>query len=557
MSLEVVGAGSVELARVSGREGVAGPLQEGIELVVMPKALILRRGRILQALRGGRSEKRIPLADIERVEPAGGGGVTLIPRKGTRVGPARTLHGTAAVTALAAWWATLGRPDVRLVGAPATFVGSLGVARSGFALGGPAGVVFVPTGWAGTVDDTLVRIPLPTIAGVSKVNATHVRIHGDYPGELRLDAAVATIDALASWLGRVVETLDEAPRVGGLVAQDVIWQLDEQEAWRSFLSVTEGKVSLRTTRGPSKSIQVPVGRVERLRLDIKSRDPVFVGRVDGQVHTLRPLGSVGGLERMDRLLRAGRGDINVGTVDLYRWQRLAGSHRAARLFRGAEAEGTLQQVDIKVTAQGVRLRGRPRSGALATRHLEQGSRIRVSLPQGRGWQHFSATVRQLVHKVGDAATIDSVDLLLIPIADTPTVGNGRRAFHRVSLADSVPFTIQRLKLTEATWFQGEMLDLSAGGFGATVPRRVSVGDQFRVELPMKEWCPPLEAEVVHCRKVRGTAGHWSAGFRLLGVTEKHRAMLQREVLRYERAQLAEKRRVEREQQRARSAAASK
>jgi hypothetical protein len=559
MSLENTRGAPVELARVTGREEVAGPFQESVELVVWSTALELRRGRILQALRGGRSAKAFSFRDIECISPSGTGGVTVVPKDGSGVGPARTLHGIAAVTALAAWWATLGRPDARLVGAPATFVGVMGMARSGIALGGPAGVVFVPTGWAGAVDDTLVRIPLQSLHGIQELPGNQVRLHGNYTGDLRLDGTVASVDGLAAWFARTfVGTVDHA-RAGGVIAEDIIWQLDEKEAWRAVMAVADTTVSLSVPNGEVEAVSVPAGQIERLRLTTTGPDPVLVCRLDGRVHTLRPQSgrSAGGstassvLTRLDGLLHKSRGETSSSTVDLFRWQRLAGSYTVARLFRGASAEGVLEEVELKVTPRGMRLRGKPRANALVADTFSPGTRIRVTLPKGRGWQHFSATVRSLSQDLGAGAVIDSATLLLTPVTEKLATAEGRRAFHRVSFVEAIPFPLQRVRLVDGDWFSADMIDLSAGGFAARVDRPIAVGDRYKVELPTREWCPPLEAEVVHTRADRGGEPSWLAGFRLLGITEKHRSLLQREVLRQERLQVARKRQVQ-----ARRAAAS-
>ena len=43
-----------ELLRVHGREAVAGPLQEAVEVVVQPSGVVLSRGRILRPSVGTR-----------------------------------------------------------------------------------------------------------------------------------------------------------------------------------------------------------------------------------------------------------------------------------------------------------------------------------------------------------------------------------------------------------------------------------------------------------------------------------------------------------------------
>lgn len=553
----------VELARVTGREEVAGPFQESVELVVLPDALVLRRGRVLQALRGGRSEKVIPFSAIERVA-ASGAGVGIRPRSTTEVGPERTLHGTAATTALAAWWATGGRSDARLVGAPASYVGPLGVGRSGFVLGGPAGVVFVPTGWASTVDDTFVRIPLPSLRGARVVSASDVVLVGSYPGELRVDADAAPLSALAEWWARSSSRTGPRGKGRGPFVQPVIWQRGDRQLWRAELTVSGGVWSL-AAEGLDP-LRLPMGRVELLQVEVSGSAASMTCGIEGQEHTLFPLGGTAVVRRLESMLRAARGETSSATVDPTQWLRLAGAHEEARLFRGAAAEGTLRDVRIEVGSEGLRLRGEPVGGGLATRHLDDGMRVRVSLPLGRGWQHFTAAIRRIDRRPGAQAAAGGVELLLVPIADGPKKGHSRRAFHRVALdgAPAVPMRRQeparrrvpservlrpdawrRGARPDAGWFQAEQLDLSAGGFSALVDEPLARGDRLRVELPTTEHCPPLVAEVVHSRPSREEPGRILAGFRLLGLTEQHRSLLQREVLRRERDELARRRRAAR------------
>lgn len=538
MSPRTVDQELTELACVPGRESVAGPLQEMVEVVIRPCALVLRRGRILKTFRGGRSEKVIPFGQIAEITEGGAGGVTIVPKPGANIGPSRTLHGIAAATVLASWWASMGSADARLMSVPASYQGTLGVARNGIVLAGPGGVVFVPTGWTGAVEDTLVRIPHGFVEGVQQSSPGQYRLMGDYAGELLLES---NLDHLAVLLSRVLDPGTSAPRVGGIVALPVVWQLEGREAWRSVASIAGNHLSLTVPQRDVEALDVVGGQVERLQVVLSGPTPLLVCRIRGEVHTLRPLGSASGLRRLDAMLQAACGDVDTPMVDLFRFRRLVGKHRVARLFRGASAEGVLDDVDIKVSSSGIRLRGRPRTGVLSAEHFRPGTRIRVTLPKGRGWQQFVGTVRNLVHELGPGASIVAVDLLLLPVADGPKVGAGRRSYHRVSFAEPLSFPIQRLRLVEGDWFAVEMLDLSAGGFAARLPRSVQVGDRFRVDLPTREWSAPMEAEIVHCRPVRGTSDAWLAGFRLLGVTEKHRSLLQREVLRQERVQLAGRR----------------
>jgi hypothetical protein len=527
-----------ELACVPGREAVAGPLQEMVEVVIRPGALVVRRGRILQTFRGGRSEKVIEFGQIARVTEGGAGGVTIVPKPDANIGPSRTLHGIAAATVLAAWWASMGSVDARLMSVPASYQGALGVARSGIVLAGPGGVVFVPTGWTGAVEDTLVRIPHGFVEGVRQTRPGQYQLMGEYAGELHLES---TLEHLAVLLSRVLDQGTSAPRVGGIVALPVVWQLEGREAWRSVVSIAGSHLSLSVPGADVEPLSVAGGQVERLKVVLSGPTPQLVCRIAGEVHTLRPLGAASGLRRLDAMLQGACGDVDTPMVDLFRWRRLVGLHRVARLFRGASAEGVLEGVEIKVSASGIRLRGRPRTGVLSAEQFSPGTRIRVTLPKGRGWQQFVGTVRNLVHELGPGASIVAVDLLLLPVADGPKVGAGRRSYHRVSFAAPLSFPIRRLRLVEGEWFAAEMLDLSAGGFAARVSRPMKVGDRFRVDLPTREWSAPMEAEIVHCRAVRGASDVWMAGFRLLGVTEKHRSMLQREVLRLERVQLAGRR----------------
>ena len=538
MSPTTVDHTPTELACVPGREAVAGPLQEMVEVVIRPQALVLRRGRILQTFRGGRSEKVIPFGQIAQVTEGGAGGVTIVPKPDANIGPSRTLHGIAAVTVLAAWWASMGSSDARLMSAPASYQGTLGVARSGVALAGPAGVVFVPTGWTGAVEDTLVRIPHGFVEGVQQTRPGQYRLMGEYGGELLVES---NLDHLAVLLSRVLDPGTSAPRVGGIVALPVVWQVEGREAWRSVVSIAGSRFTLSTPGADVEALDVAGGQVERLQVVLSGPTPLLVCRIGGERHTLRPLGAATGLRRLDAMLQAACGDVDTPMVDLFRWRRLVGMHRVARLFRGAAAEGVLEEVAIKVSPDGIHLRGRPRTGVLAAQHFTPGTRIRVTLPKGRGWQQFVGTVRSLVHELGPGASIVAVDLLLLPVADGPKVGAGRRAYHRVTFGAPLSFPIQRLRLVDGDWFSAEMLDLSAGGFAARMSRPVAVGDRFRVDLPTREWSAPMEAEIVHCRPVRGSSDAWLAGFRLLGVTEKHRSLLQREVLRHERVQLTGRR----------------
>jgi c-di-GMP-binding flagellar brake protein YcgR len=146
-----------------------------------------------------------------------------------------------------------------------------------------------------------------------------------------------------------------------------------------------------------------------------------------------------------------------------------------------------------------------------------------------------------VHEVGPGATVSIVDLLLMPMANALSVDSGRRSYHRVSFEQPVSFPLRRMGWTDTEWFTAEMLDLSAGGLGARVSRSVAVGERFRIELPAREACSKMEAEVVHCRPVGRRGGDWQVGFRLLGVTERVRSLLQREVLRQERLELVKRR----------------
>jgi c-di-GMP-binding flagellar brake protein YcgR len=177
--------------------------------------------------------------------------------------------------------------------------------------------------------------------------------------------------------------------------------------------------------------------------------------------------------------------------------------------------------------------------------MEPGTRLRITLPQGRGWQHFAATVKRIDFRSDPREDVEDVEMVVFPVVDGPHAEDGRRAFHRVSLAEATPFPIQRQRLTEQLRREAHLLDLSAGGFGAVLTEPITVGDLFRVELPLGEWCAPLEAEVVHCRPVRGSTSTWQAGFRLVGITERHRSLVQREVLRRERAQMPRRRGYER------------
>jgi len=532
---------SHELARVQGRESVAGPLQEKLELIVEPSALVIRRGRVLRALRGGREEKRIPFASLDRITMGSQGGATLVPKTSAEVGPPRTLHGPAALVAVAAWWACLGREDVRLVGAAATHIGPLGLRRSGFALGGPAGVVFVPTGWAGTVDDTLLRIPIDAVQGVERTGPSKVRLLTTTEDELHLDSAVASLDQVGAWLARSVRPAEQPPRVGGVLVHPVVWQVDDRGAWLAELTATGGRLSLSAVVPGAPRASAPVGQVERIRLEAGAANPVFVLRFGGAVHTVRPQGSLSTLARLDSVLQAGLGDMGQRIPDMKHWRGLAGSHRVARLFRGSEEEQSLSDVSIRITRRGMRLRGTPIPSAKGSPQLGPGVRLRVSLPSGRGWQHFAATIRRVVHEVGEAAAIATVDLLLIPVAERPQVGDGRRAYHRVEDPDETSFVLSRPRGTRPLWLEAALLDLSAGGFAARIDHRASVGERFAVELPTTEWMPAFEAEVVHIRADAGR-NKWRAGFRLLGLTEKHRSQLQREVLRRERDVLAARRR---------------
>ncbi len=530
-----------ELARVVGRESVAGPLQERLELIVEPGGLVIRRGRLLRALRGGREEKRIPFSSLDRVTMGSQGGATLVPNVSANVGPPRTLHGPAALVAVAAWWACLGRDDARLVGAAATHVGPLGLRRSGLALGGPAGVVFVPTGWVGSVDDTLVRIPIDAVQGVERSGVSTVRFITTTNEELHLDSAVASVGETAAWLARSLPEKESTSRLGGLFKQAVVWQVDEQGASLGVLSAGHGRLTLSSAVPDVADVSVAVGQVERIRLDLDSKDPVSVLRVGGAVHTLRPYGDVELLERLDALLQAGQGDMGLRVPDMKRWRALAGSHRMARLFRGAGQEQSLTDVSVQVTRRGMRLRGTAAPRGTGGPELVPGGRLRVSLPSGRGWQHFSASVRRVVHEVGDSAESSAVDLLLVPVMEGPQVGNGRRAFHRVEDPDQTSFVLSRPRGRGQVWLEATLLDLSAGGFLARMEFRAGLGSRFTVELPTMEWMPALEAEVIHVR-AEGSVKAWKVGFRLLGITEKHRSQLQREVLRRERDALSARRR---------------
>jgi len=546
---------SHELARVSGRESVAGPLQESLELVVEPNGLVIRRGRLLRALRGGREEKRIPFSALDRVTLGSKGGATLVPKIAADIGPPRTIHGPAALVAVAAWWACLGRDDARLVGAAATHIGPLGLRRSGLALGGPAGVVFVPTGWVGTVADSMLRIPIDAVLGVESSGVSTVRLLTTTDGELHLDSAVASVDQTAAWLARSIAVTEQRPRVSGVLVNPVVWQVDTRGAWRADLVAGSGRLTLSAAVAGATRVSVPVGQVERVRLDMGSKDPVFVLRFSGAVHTVRPQGSVAALERLDTLLQDGLGEMGFPVPDMKHWSGLAGSHRVARLFRGSAQEQSLSDVSVHFTRRGMRLRGSPISGEPGLPELAPGVRLRISLPSGRGWQHFSASVRRVVHEVGDGAAISALDLLLLPVTERPQVGSGRRAYHRVEDPDETSFVLSRPRGRGPLWLEATLLDLSAGGFAARVEQRVSVGDCFSVELPTLEWMPALEAEVVHVRAATGR-DEWRAGFRLLGLTERHRSHLQREVLRRERGALACHRRRVKVDERSNKAAVS-
>lgn len=508
--------------------------------MVQPSGVVLSRGRILQALRGGRAEKVMPFSSIERVIEGGGGGITILPQNDSDLGPPRTLHGIAAVTVLAAWWTSMGRADARLMAAPATYVGALGIARRGAVLAGPAGLAFVPTGWTGAVDDTLVRIPQDRVQGVRRSGPGRYVVVGEFPGELRLDAS---LDHLAVLLSRSFDPGTATPRVGGIVTVPVVWQTDDQMAWRGVVSVASGRMSIAALGGGTETVDSPAHLVEQVRLVASGDCPELVCRLGGHLHTLRPLGPDGLLRRLDVVLQKARRTVARPRIDRERWEKFAGSHRVVRLFRGASEEGVLEAVQVKVSDSGIRLRGRPREGALSSARVDLGSRIRVTVPRGRGWHHFVGTVCNLVEEIGPGAVVESVDLLVLPVADGPSAESGRRSYHRVTFDEPVPVPVQRLGRTgRRDWFTAEMFDLSAGGVGARLSRPVSVGQRYRLTLPVGEECLSLEAEVAHCRMMDGCSDAWVVGFRLLGVTERLRSLLQREVLRQERVALVKRRR---------------
>ena len=534
--------GTRELARVSGRESVAGPLQERLELVVEPGALVIRRGRVLRALRGGREEKRIPFGSLERVSMGLQGSATLVPKASAEVGPSRTLYGPAAKVAVAAWWACLGRDDAGLICAAATYVGPLGLKRSGLAIGGPAGVVFVSTGWASAVDDTIVRVPIDAIAGVERADSpAFVRLLTTGEGELLLDSAVASVDQVAAWLARTVPRMSRSPKVDDMSEQPVVWQIDDRGAWTADLSVVEGRLFVSARRDDGPRAWAPLGQVERIRLDVGSDRALCMLRFAGVVHTIRVSGARSLLVRLDELLRARAGDTGAPSLNMKYWKGLAGKHRVARIFQGAESELSLHEVSIRLSPEGMRLRGSVVPGVRDVPELSPGMRLRVSLPNGRGWQHFTATAARVLRELAEAGVAAGYELLLIPVADRLKMGDGRRSYHRVEDPEQTNFVLSRPRGMQTVWLDAALLDISAGGFAARLPYQPVIGERFSVELPTAEWLPNLEAEVIHIRS-GAEPESWRVGFRLLGLTERHHSQLQREVLRRERDVLAERRR---------------
>jgi hypothetical protein len=256
---------------------------------------------------------------------------------------------------------------------------------------------------------------------------------------------------------------------------------------------------------------------------------------------VRESGSRSTLVRLDDLLRVGAGDTGTRILNMKYWQGLVGKHREARIFQGSESELSVREVSIQLSPDGMRLQGSLVPGVTDVPELRPGMRLRISLPSGRGWQHFSATACRVLHELAEADAPIGYELLLIPVSDRLKVGDGRRSYHRVEDPDQTSFVLSRPRGLRSVWLDASLLDISAGGFAARIPYEARIGERFSVELPTTEWLPNLEAEVVHIRAVAGPS-FWRVGFRLLGLTEKHHSQLQREVLRRERDVLAARRR---------------
>lgn len=517
---------------VSGRETVAGPLQESLRLELSSTALSVQRGRLLQALRGGVQAIELPLADIDRVEATFGGGVLLHPRPGARLGGITTLHGEAAALALAAWWAMGGAEDGRVVATRASEALGAGLVRSGIAVGGPAGIAFVPTDWTGSLDDTLRRLPLRQIEQLATV-ADGVQVTGRGGVCLTLAKPVATLSGVAAWLSHELGRDTLAPartQVGGFMEARVLWQVDDGACVVASVQVAQGRMSLATPAEGRQPLTVPVGRVEHL----ESRDSRLVVRMAGSVHTLTVLGAQS--QRVCRRLAglvASRPLLGGQRVDLESWRPLCGSHHTARVFQGAGVEDTLHDAVVDIVAGGLRLCGR--SVETGRPPFEAGVRVRVTLPDGRGWQHFSAMVGS--HSQASSGQVTSVELLLEPVDAAPRAGPRRRALHRVADHELSPFFVTRAGDPAERLLDARLVDLSAGGFGAWLTERASSGDRFMVELPTAAAGPALLAEVVYARWIPGPQGRTTAGFRFVGLTEGVRARLQREVLRRERVSM--------------------
>lgn len=530
--------GQRELARVSGREAVAGPFQESLELAVLANGVIFRRGRVLRALRGGRLEKRIPFDAIESVVSGPGGGVILSPKAGSGAGPARTLHGVAATTMLAIWWVLQGQPNSRIVGAEAFVDSRFRLRRSGVAFGGPAGIVFVPSGWLSAVDDSVVTVSAADIYGFDST-PDGVKVLTGSDVDLTLQGRLSSMEGIAGWFARI----SPRPKGDGEVGEaKVVWAADNQTIRRAELTIEDSDLVLRDERG-ELSLRAPLGRVELTRLELDTPNPRVQVRVEGIPHVMRPLGRTELLASLYTILKENRGELGLHMVDPDSFKRVAGEHAWVRIFHRAGVEVVMRNIRADVRDDGIHLEGM--LGGDDRFVIATGARVRVSIPSGRAVLEFAASLVEAQTHADDSRRLS---LRLIPGLDEITTTEGRRVFHRIEaptediFVKCFPVGGRAPGGQKGVWpgarpppsVEYRLVDISAGGVCLRMPSEPEIGTRMRVRLPTREAVGDLEVEVVHVQAERKESSSYRVGVRVVGITEKVRAVLQREVLRYER-----------------------
>jgi len=302
----------VELARVPGRERLVGPLQERVQLRVLPDGFELWRGRLLRALRGGGEVRRIPFSDITDVVAMPGDAAAVVVRDGAPIRGCR-VEGEAAALALGAWWATGGHPGRPLVGASGAFTAPDGQVRYGHVVGGPAGIVFVPRGASPEARGPSVRVPMAHVRGLHATSPTRFLVVAELNGQLHFDARWRTTADLAAWFAGVVR--DESAIEGASAGTSVVWEVDGRLVHLATLTVGEDGVQLAVLGGDVPDLVVDCGSVECIHADHAGADPRLVCRVGSEVHALRPIGPMSTLDELVGRLEAAAAD-RVGRLSV-------------------------------------------------------------------------------------------------------------------------------------------------------------------------------------------------------------------------------------------------